>query len=99
MSRHRGAGPIAGASHLERRPGLLPEPERTPGFFLELPKGREGWLVARRFRVARRAFAVLVWALPSMLVQAVCLLLPGRLKVAFPLLYWAVFARVIGIKV
>ncbi len=99
MSRHSGAGPIGGASHLERRPGLLPKPERTPGFFLELPKGREGWLVARRFRVARRAFAVLVWTLPSMLVQAVCLLLPGRLKVAFPRRYWAVFARVIGIKV
>jgi 1-acyl-sn-glycerol-3-phosphate acyltransferase len=99
MSRHSGVGPIGHASHLERRPGLRPEPQRTPGFLLELPKGRDGWLVARRFRVARRAFAVLVWTLPAMLVQAIWLLLPGRLKIAFPRLYWAVFARLIGIKV
>jgi lyso-ornithine lipid O-acyltransferase len=99
MSRHSGVGPIVGASHLERRPGLLPEPDHTPGFLLELPKGREGWLVARRVRVARRALAVVVWTLPAMLVQAICLVLPGRLKVAFPRLYWAVLARLIGIKV
>jgi 1-acyl-sn-glycerol-3-phosphate acyltransferase len=82
-----------------RRSGLLTDPDRDPGFLLRLPDGREGWLVARRVRVARRGFAVLVWTLPALLIQAVCLLLPGRGKVRFARLYWAVVARLIGIEV
>jgi 1-acyl-sn-glycerol-3-phosphate acyltransferase len=66
---------------------------------LQLPSGREGWLVARRVRVVRRALAVLAWTLPAMLIQAVCLILPGHAKVGFARLYWATFARLIGIKV
>jgi 1-acyl-sn-glycerol-3-phosphate acyltransferase len=66
---------------------------------LQLPKGREGWLVARRIRVFRRGFAVLAWTLPAMLVQALCLILPGHAKVVFARLYWTVFTRLIGIKV
>jgi len=88
-----------GAGHLKRRPRLLPEPARNPGFLLDLPKGREGWLVARRVRVVRRALAVLAWTLPAMPIQAVLIMLPGRLKIAFPRLYWLVFTRLIGIKV
>jgi 1-acyl-sn-glycerol-3-phosphate acyltransferase len=99
MSRDSGTGSIDSASHLERRPRLFPDLARSPGFLLALPKGRDGWLVARRIRVARRAFAVLIWTLPAMLLQAVFLLLPGRLKVTFARLYWAVFARLIGIEV
>ena len=34
-----------------------------------------------------------------MVIQAVCLLLPGQSKVVFARLYWAIFARLIGIKV
>ncbi len=86
-------------SHLVRRPRLLPDADHNPGFLLELPKGREGWLVARRVRVARRGLAVLAWTLPSMVLQAVFLLLPGRRKVTFARLYWAVFAWLIGIEV
>jgi lyso-ornithine lipid O-acyltransferase len=66
---------------------------------LQLPKGREGWLVARRVRVVRRGFAVLAWTLPAMLIQALCLVLPGHTKIAFARLYWTVFTRLIGIKV
>lgn len=55
--------------------------------------------MARRVRVARRALAVLAWTLPSLLIQAVCLLLPGQAKVTFARTYWAVFARLIGIEV
>lgn len=55
--------------------------------------------MARRVRVARRGLAVLAWTLPSILVQALCLLLPGRAKVQFAQLYWSVFTRLIGIKV
>jgi 1-acyl-sn-glycerol-3-phosphate acyltransferase len=81
------------------RSGLLADPDHDPGFFLRLPAGREGWLVARRVRVARRGLAVLAWTLPAMLIQAACLLLPGPAKVLFARLYWRVFARLIGIRV
>ena len=82
-----------------RRSNLLPDPDRPPGYLLRLPKGREGWLVARQLRVARRAFAVLAWTLAAMVIQALCLVLPGRAKIAFARIYWATFSRLIGIKV
>jgi len=78
---------------------LLREPARNPSFLLDLPKGCEGWLVARRFRVARRAFAVLAWTASASLFQAIFLMLPGRAKITFARLYWAVFTRLIGIRV
>ncbi len=78
---------------------MLADPDHNPGFLLELPKGRDGWLVARRVRAVRRGLAVLAWTVPSILVQAVCLLLPGRARVAFARTYWAVFTRLIGIEV
>ena len=84
---------------LGRSPSLLANAGHNPGFLLELPKGREGWLVARRVRVARRGLAVIAWTLPAILIQAVCLLLPGRMKVSFARLYWAIFTRLIGIEV
>jgi 1-acyl-sn-glycerol-3-phosphate acyltransferase len=77
----------------------LADPDHDPGFFLRLPTGREGWLVARRVRVARRGLAVLAWTLPAMLIQAACLILPGPAKVLFARLYWRVFAHLIGIRV
>ncbi len=55
--------------------------------------------MARRVRVARRGLAILAWTLPAMLIQAVCLILPGPAKVLFARLYWRVFARLIGIRV
>ena len=84
---------------LGRRANLLHDPNHAPGFLLELPKGREGWLVARRVRVARRGLAVLAWTFPAMLVQLLCLMSPGRAKVWFARVYWAVFTRLIGIEV
>jgi 1-acyl-sn-glycerol-3-phosphate acyltransferase len=82
-----------------RRSSLLPNPNRIPGLLLQLPTEREGWLVARRVRVARRALAVLAWTLPAMLIQALCLVLPGHAKVVFARFYWAAFTRLIGIRV
>ncbi len=70
-----------------------------PGYFLSLPPGRDGWLLARRFRAARRGAAILALTLPSMLIQAICLALPGRAKVAFPLFFWSRFARNLGLDV
>jgi 1-acyl-sn-glycerol-3-phosphate acyltransferase len=75
------------------------EPTVEPGYFLSLPAGRDGWLVARRFRAARRGFLILALTLPSMLVQAICLIIPGRAKVAFPLFFWSRFARTLGLDV
>jgi lyso-ornithine lipid O-acyltransferase len=82
-----------------RRTRMVFEPAPEPGFFLSLPPGRDGWLLARRFRAARRGATILALTLPSMLVQAACLALPGRAKVAFPRVFWARFAATLGIEV
>ena len=75
------------------------DPVVRPSYFLSLPPGRDGWLFARRMRAARRGAAILLWTLPGMAVQALCLALPGRAKVAFPRLFWAGFSRILGLNV
>jgi 1-acyl-sn-glycerol-3-phosphate acyltransferase len=55
--------------------------------------------IVRRFRAIRRAVVVLLWTLPSLLIQTVLMLLPGRGKVAFARIYWAGFARLLGLTV
>jgi 1-acyl-sn-glycerol-3-phosphate acyltransferase len=99
MGNESNSGLTRRLSRSRRRSSLLPDPDRTPGFLLQLPKGREGWLVARRLRVVRRGIAVLAWTLPAMLIQALCLVLPGHAKVVFARIYWATFARLIGVRV
>jgi 1-acyl-sn-glycerol-3-phosphate acyltransferase len=90
--------PAAG-KQVRQRSKLLADLDHDPGFFLRLPEGREGLLVARRARVLRRGVAILAWTFVAMLIQAVCLILPGQAKVRFARLYWAVFARLIGLRV
>jgi lyso-ornithine lipid O-acyltransferase len=85
--------------HRPRRPRVVFEPTAEPGFFLSLPQGRDGWLFARRFRAARRGALIVALTLPSMLIQALCLGLPGRAKVAFPRFFWWWFARTLGLDV
>jgi 1-acyl-sn-glycerol-3-phosphate acyltransferase len=75
------------------------EPPTEPGYFLSLPSGRDGWLLARRFRAARRGALIVALTLPSMLVQAVCLALPGQAKVRFPRYFWGRFATTLGLDV
>jgi lyso-ornithine lipid O-acyltransferase len=99
MSNDSMSGKMKQSSDADRRSSLLADPDRNPGYFLQLPQGRDGWLVARRIRVARRGLAVFAWTFPAMLIQALCLILPGQAKVAFAQTYWAIFARLIGIKV
>ncbi len=53
----------------------------------------------RPFRVVRRAAGIVLWTLPCMLVQGVCIALPGRLKVTFARFYWAVACRLLGVGV
>src|SRR3954471_12356238 len=95
MNRHA----TSHVGHLARRPRLEHRPQDDPGFLLALPKGRDGWLVARRVRVMRRLLLLLLWTAPSILAQTVFLLFPGRPKVVFARLYWAVFTRLMGIEV
>ena len=75
------------------------EPSTEPGYFLSLPAGRDGWLVARRLRVICRAAAIVALTAPSMAIQAACLAMPGKAKVAFPRFYWARFTAALGLEV
>ena len=71
---------------------MLHEPTQRP----YLGEGRR---FLRLVRVVRRFLCILIWTLLSMPVQALCLLLPGRPKVAFARLYWALFSRMLGLRV
>src|SRR3954453_5812756 len=82
-----------------RRPSILPQPSRIPGFLLELPNHREGWLVARRVRMTRRLLGAVIWTLPCMAVQAVLLWLPNQAKVRFARAFFAGLTWLLGIKV
>jgi 1-acyl-sn-glycerol-3-phosphate acyltransferase len=61
--------------------------------------GRESQGLLRRVRAIRRGIALVLWTLPCIPVQAVFILLPGRLKIAFARFYWAVFCRALGLQV
>jgi 1-acyl-sn-glycerol-3-phosphate acyltransferase len=54
---------------------------------------------ARRLRVIRRGTSIVVWTLPCMAIQAMCLAFPGRAKVGFARFYWAVCTRLMGVRV
>ncbi len=85
--------------HLARRPQFFHLPSRTEEARQAERDQRDRLNLSRRLRVARRGAMILLWTLPSMLAQGVCLLLPGRPKVAFARLYWAVFTRLLGLQV
>jgi 1-acyl-sn-glycerol-3-phosphate acyltransferase len=86
-----------------RRPRRLTA--RRPLLALEeTPKerGKSGRLLFKLLhfsRVVRRAGGVLLWTLPCMAIQALCLMLPGRPKVAFARRYWSVVCRLLGLRV
>ena len=61
--------------------------------------GHDTWTWARRIRAARRGVSILLWTIPAVLIQALCILLPGRPKVVFAQLYWYVFRNLMGIRV
>jgi lyso-ornithine lipid O-acyltransferase len=58
-----------------------------------------GWHFATRVRVIRRGLSILLWTIPFIIIQAVCLLLRGRAKTAFARAYWVVFCRLLGLNV
>jgi 1-acyl-sn-glycerol-3-phosphate acyltransferase len=53
----------------------------------------------RQARAALRGALALLWTLLGFAVQGLMLLLPGRGKVVFARIYWAVFCRCIGLSV
>jgi 1-acyl-sn-glycerol-3-phosphate acyltransferase len=58
-----------------------------------------GRRLTHRARAVRRGGAALLWTVPAAAVQAVLLLLPGRGKIVFARIYWAVVARLLGLQV
>ncbi len=85
--------------YLARRPRMDREQHREPGFLRDTPNGREGWLLSRRLRASRRGMSILLWTLPSALAQAACLMMPGRAKIHVARIYWAMFSRILGLRV
>jgi 1-acyl-sn-glycerol-3-phosphate acyltransferase len=63
------------------------------------PPGAENHRAGRKLGAARRAATIVLWTFVGVTVQAVCVLLPGRPKVAFARSYWAVFCRLLGLRV
>jgi lyso-ornithine lipid O-acyltransferase len=81
-----------------RRP-LLPESDISPhGDLLPLSSGHRERLLAP-LHVARRAGAVLLWTIPCMVIQSVCLLIPGQARVVHARFYWAIVCRLLGVAV
>ena len=56
-----------------------------------------GWMA--RVRAVRRGVAILVFTGLAGVVQAVCLVLPGRARVVFARLYWAGMCWLLGLRV
>jgi 1-acyl-sn-glycerol-3-phosphate acyltransferase len=66
---------------------------------VDLPVGPVAAVWLRKLRAFDCAILIIFWTLVSMVVQGTLLLLPGRAKVGFPKVYWAVFATLIGLHI
>jgi lyso-ornithine lipid O-acyltransferase len=53
----------------------------------------------RRLRAIRRSVSILLFTFAAIVVQSVCLLLPGRPKVWFARVYWYALCRMMGMRV
>jgi 1-acyl-sn-glycerol-3-phosphate acyltransferase len=84
---------------LATHPALRASPATPEPAWSGRPYSGEGrrWLSIAR--VIRRGTFIGLWTLASVPVQALLLLLPGRAKVRFARLYWAVFAWLLGLHV
>jgi 1-acyl-sn-glycerol-3-phosphate acyltransferase len=63
---------------------------------IALPRNRH---LVRWLRAVRRGVTLLLWTVLSIAVQAVLIALPGRGKVAFARIYWAMVCRVLGLRI
>ena len=84
---------------LMRRRKIGFEEMAGPGETLSLLAERNGFVAARWLRAVRRGTTVVCLTLPGMLIQALCLLVPGPAKTTFPRLYWHLFTRALGLRV
>jgi lyso-ornithine lipid O-acyltransferase len=96
--------PMRASSHRPRGPGVARTPPVRHGGVATDGAGSpigasEASRLLKRLRVVRRGVSVLVWTLVCMPIQAVCLMLPGRPKVAFARFYWAMVSRLLGLRV
>jgi len=88
-----------------RRLRRADRPVIPPGSGVDPATGE--WLFRKRHqrvlpgsaRAVARAVLVVLWTLPAMAIQGVCILLPGPAKVRFAALYWAVVCRALGMRV
>jgi 1-acyl-sn-glycerol-3-phosphate acyltransferase len=84
---------------LMRRQKIGFEGAAGAGDIPSLLHGAGGPIPARWVRAAGRGAVIVGLTLPGMLIQALCLALPGAPKRAFPRLYWRLFSRTIGLRV
>lgn len=96
----RYAGVMQGSPRrLRRLPG---RPPMQAGPLRAWPQGAlfgaERRSLVRQARAARRLLVLLLWTLLAIVVQSVCILLPGRPKVVFARVYWSLFCRIIGLQ-
>ncbi len=77
-------------------PAAVPEGALDAGFPVPANPNRR-W--SRKLRAVRRGLTVLIWTLLAIPLQALFLLLPGRPKIWFARVYWAVGCALIGLRV
>lgn len=79
----------------------MTHPRRAPPLGLHstvAPAPRADRRVGQGWRCARRALAFLLWTLPSAVLQAALIRLPGDGKRRFARLYWAGVCRLLGLR-
>ncbi len=86
-----------------RRAVLHPSPARAgpagSAAVSPLLRRRRWPAVLGSVRAARRLLVLLAWTGLAIPIQALCLMLPGRPKVVFARAYWALFCRLLGMRV
>jgi len=63
----------------------------------DVPVTRRG--IMRRGRAIRRGVSIAIATVPCLVIQAVMLVIPGRGRVVFARMYWAMLCRLIGLRV
>ena len=93
MARNRTSTTISRVRPTREAPVVIPARGQWPDSVSPLQR------VIGNVRAVRRGVAAIAWTLLACPAQAVLLLLPGHPKVWFARVYWAVFARLIGLHV
>jgi 1-acyl-sn-glycerol-3-phosphate acyltransferase len=81
------------------RPVVPPGSGLDPAASDWLFRKRHQRLLSGSARAIRRAAGVALWTVPAMVIQGVCVLVPGQPKVWFATVYWAGVCRLLGMNV